>query len=935
MSNKFNSVMLILKLVIILLIPSLFFSYVGHDPLRETKNQNVKSIALVNEDIGFEFEKNPLTLGKEISEVIGKSSSYQWVTVNRKMAETGLHSGQYEAIIYLPSNFTESVLSFTDNQPKEASVTYKIQPNINAERAEKVLKELETAKNKINTNMSTIYWNYVSQSVDDIRKKFDGILGKEVAFQNTMYEFYTPSSKSLTSEIGSQKQLLDGILSTASTASQATGESISSTSDNKSEIETFLSDIQAFKEYQLNQNVLMETATLENQKLVTDSLLAYDTVIKEGVSNITSNGVSDLLTSQEEGQKLYEDMTAIQKQLETSNKTLQELTGTIGSSNTKEQFDRLLQLQRDNMKLFKAQSVEQALNDLQPTLISSREKLLTSSSSNHNELPLPEYTPSNIDVNEMENTIMQLEAVATAIKETDSVLFEKTTQSINELRNNLQLLKEKLEGQKAEQQQWINQVNETIATNQSATNVSEHHVAEIVVEKIKTKEQQLLQVEGLSDNRKKLLSDHFSREIMSRNMNDLLQYYNDLVLFEGQLSYMQTTDETVIENIIANTKDSEVIEAAFEQIKAETQLFYQLNGTLNDSITDMDHLEDDFFAYTGNVFNTIEEYQSQFEQYQSVVVEDLTSMEGSIRLVSDHLAQEMNTPTFELAPESETGGEFLLQMHDQSFGALQAISQMVDGIATQQDTIREQTDDLYSSVSTVQQKVDDLNDSWAQNVDTTKQVRSDVYNILGNTLVDEQENLFMYHFLSNPVKMSGDAFKEKVMPTPPVIMLIIILICSLLIGFFLHQYTGVNRIIDILLFLLMTIAIGLLISIYGLNIYTMPESQAVKWTILTVLLVMTLVSILRFAFYIGSFIGSLITVLFIAFFTIPLLDLVLPNFSVEHPIANLFLNIQLGDNDGLNLMCILLLFLTAICSSIVYIRLWNSESSEEMAADES
>ena len=80
--------MLILKLVIILLIPSLFFSYVGHDPLRETDNQNIKSIAIVNEDLGFEFEKNALTLGKEISEVIGKSSSYQWVTVNRKTAET-------------------------------------------------------------------------------------------------------------------------------------------------------------------------------------------------------------------------------------------------------------------------------------------------------------------------------------------------------------------------------------------------------------------------------------------------------------------------------------------------------------------------------------------------------------------------------------------------------------------------------------------------------------------------------------------------------------------------------------------------------------------------------------------------------------------------------------------------------------------------------
>lgn len=926
--------MLILKLVIILLIPSLFFSYVGHDPLRETDNQNIKSIAIVNEDLGFEFEKNALTLGKEISEVIGKSSSYQWVTVNRKTAETGLNAGQYEAIIYLPSNFTENVLSFTEDQPKEASVTYKIQPNINAERAEKVLKEVEMAKNKINTNMSSIYWDYVSQSVEDIRKKFDGILEKEVAFQNTMYEFYTPSSQSLTSEIGSQKQLLDGILSIASTASQVTGESINSSSTNASEIETFLSNIQTFKEYQLNQNVVMENAILENQKLIADSLLAYDSVIKEGVSNITSTSVSDSLANQEEGQKLYEDVTTIQKQLETSHKTLEELTKTIGSSNAKEQFDRLLQLQRENMKLFKMQSVEQALNEFQPILISSRQKLRTSSSSN-DELPLPEYTPSIIDVTEMENTINQLESVSTAIKETDAVLFEEITQSINELRNNLQVLKEKVEGQQAEQQQWINQVNETIAINQSTTNISEQHVAEIVVEKIKTKEQHLLQIESLSENRKKLLSDHFAREIVSRNMNDLLQYYNDLTLFEGQLSYIQTTDEKVIENIIAKTEDSEIIEAAFEQIKAETQLFYQLNGTLNDSMTNINNLEDDFFTYSEDVFNMIEEYQLHFEEYQSVVVENLTSMEGSVRLVSDYLVQEMNTPTFELAPETDTEGGFLLQMHNQSFGTLQAISQMVDGIATQQDTIRTQTDELYGSVSTVQQKVDDLNDRWAQNVGTTKQVRSDVYNILDNTLVDEQENPFMYQFLSNPVKVSGDVFEEKVTPTPPVIMLIIILICSLLIGFFLHQSSGVKQIIHLLLFLLMTITIGLIISIYGLNIYTMPESQAVKWTILTILLVMTLVSILRFAFYVGTFIGSLMTVLFIVFFTAPLLDLVLPNFSVEHPIAKLFLNIQLGDNDGLNLMFIFLLFLTVLCSSIVYVRTWNSESSEETLADES
>jgi len=127
----------------------------------------------------------------------------------------------------------------------------------------------------------------------------------------------------------------------------------------------------------------------------------------------------------------------------------------------------------------------------------------------------------------------------------------------------------------------------------------------------------------------------------------------------------------------------------------------------------------------------------------------------------------------------------------------------------------------------------------------------------------------------------------------------------------------------------MTITVGLVISIYGLNIYTMNDAQAVKWTILTVLLIMALVSILRISFFISSFIGSLITVLFIVIFTTPLLDLSLPNFSMENPIANVFLNIQLGDNDGLILMLIVLALVAVLCSSIVYLRSDKSESSEE------
>ena len=497
--------------------------------------------------------------------------------------------------------------------------------------------------------------------------------------------------------------------------------------------------------------------------------------------------------------------------------------------------------------------------------------------------------------------------------------------SLTELKNQLNSLEQQIEQQKSTQQQWITEVSKAIESQ-----AEKKDAADILAERIQLKEQQLLHSNGLSENRKQILMAHFSQPINSRNLNDLLQYDHLLAMYEGQVSYVATEDQAVIENIIKNADDSNVIWSAFNQIKAETQLFYQLHGSINDSLANINHLEDDFFNYTRDVFRTLETFKSQFEQYQNTVLDQLSSMEKGVAAISENLVQETEAPIFELAPESNVQGEFLVQINDQSFTTLQTISQMVDGIVDQQGTITAQTDDLYSSVSAVQAKVDDLNDRWSQNVDTTKKVKDDVYSILSNTLVDEQENPFMYNFLSNPVKVSGEAFKEKVYPEPPVIMLVIILICSVLIGLFLHQYTGFNKWMHLLLFALMTITVGLVISIYGLNIYTMNDAQAVKWTILTVLLIMTLVSILRIAFFISSFIGSLMTVLFIVFFTTPLLDLTLPNFSMENPVANVFLNIQLGDSDGLYLMLIVLALLTMICSTILYFRP-KSESSEQSA----
>ena len=181
---------------------------------------------------------------------------------------------------------------------------------------------------------------------------------------------------------------------------------------------------------------MIENATLENQNLLRESVLAYDSVIKQGVSKISSTIPDDLKDSQEEGMKLYEDVITIQNQLTNGNETLEQLTETLNSSNTTEQFERLLQLQKDNIKLFKMQSIETSLENLQPSLISSLEKLLSYNASPEGEVSLPEYTGSTLNINELKNKIASLEAAVKSIQGTNPTLFEQMNQSLTELKTN-------------------------------------------------------------------------------------------------------------------------------------------------------------------------------------------------------------------------------------------------------------------------------------------------------------------------------------------------------------------------------------------------------------------------------------------------------------------------------------------------------------------
>src|SRR5690625_3622771 len=189
-----SSLGLIAKVLIILLLPLLMFRYVDSHPTSIAKDDDedkgTRSVAVVNEDMGYDSGTEDISLGQDITSLLNDQDDYSWVVMNRSAAEQGFSNQTYDAIIYVPSNFSENVMTFKDESPSKASINYVIQPNLEAKERQRIHREMANAKNTINQEISTIYWNNVSQELDIFLEEFDKVLEKEIAFQDAMYSFY-------------------------------------------------------------------------------------------------------------------------------------------------------------------------------------------------------------------------------------------------------------------------------------------------------------------------------------------------------------------------------------------------------------------------------------------------------------------------------------------------------------------------------------------------------------------------------------------------------------------------------------------------------------------------------------------------------------------------------------------------------------------------
>lgn len=956
-----SSIKIVSTMILILVLPVLFFHLIGDDPAKQKKNAT-RNIAVVNEDMGASESENTARFGQDVVAALSERPDYTWTVVNRSAAENGLKNRKYDAVLYIPSDFSKNVLSYDKDHPEKASIQFSIQDQLNAVNKEKVQRELENAQKKMNEQMSTLYWSFVSQEIGNVREEFEHIVGKEVEFQNTMYNFYKPNSNKLSDAVQQQKKQIEELKNAMADSQKQYKDGLSTTEEAKNQLKDFVKAVDQYQQYQDKQKDLLIKAQSASQKQIqqglkqladiqnqnarsfsdqmgglktdingvqsqlktTDSAIQSVQKSREDVIPKQSTGLKELVkTSQEELIRNYEaqylayigdKITPLQEQLKTSRKALLEAEKPKEDPNEdSNNQDEDPQDSTDNLKI----DLEEETKKL--TEISTEINQVADDLSGNEETP---PTPENGEENpeqtgETKSTSVQskeqLKALSLKLEEVKKNIEEKTTAHNDQLQGKVDLLSKVLKSLTDK----IDKLEEKIIRIETSNNKNISDIKKSIIkqesaitrklERIETTQSPLNQYTSKMDK----LRDFNTK---SENASELLKYSNELVHYEALLnSFYQEKDPSSL----VDTKPDE-IQSILSIKKEETE--------------NWDKLKNQMLTSNDDVSTFIDEMQKFSDGYAEYITTQQASMEQELQTISksaDNVAEQMADQGDAVYTADLAGSSIVVSAQDSIGQEVLRLSENMSSLTDRQKGVADYTNNIEESVTTVQEKADTLNENWSKNVDSTKLVQQDLKGILGNTLSDQGNSNYVYNHLANPLKISGDVPEEKTQTVPPVVILVIVMISSLLIGFFSSYYASAPMLVKGALFGILNLLVGLMISLFGLNIYKLADDQAIQWSIFTILLLVACSAFIRTAFLFGSIAGWMAATALIFFFVAPLIDLVMPNFHFTNPVTDVYLSIQYGNGDTFGMGVTGLVILTVLFMVVPLVKkLWKDKTEE-------
>ncbi|MEH7791869.1 type VII secretion protein EsaA [Bacillus safensis] len=951
-----SSIKIVSTMILILVLPVLFFHLIGDDPAKQKKNAT-RNIAVVNEDMGASESENTARFGQDVVAALSERPDYTWTVVNRSAAENGLKNRKYDAVLYIPSDFSKNVLSYDKDHPEKASIQFSIQDQLNAVNKEKVQRELENAQKKMNEQMSTLYWSFVSQEIGNVREEFEHIVGKEVEFQNTMYNFYKPNSNKLSDAVQQQKKQIEELKNAMADSQKQYKDGLSTTEEAKNQLKDFVKVVDQYQQYQDKQKDLLIKAQSASQKQIQQGLKQL-----ADIQNQNARSFSDQMGG------LKTDINGVQSQLKTTDSAIQSVQKSREDVIPKQSTglkELVIASQKELIKNYEDRYLEDYRNkisDLQTKLLAKRQELMDEPeppadsdedgpSDQDNENPeeiginleeeTNELSQISIEMNDLADQLVEQETPPTGDGNDDKTgddPAQPDTGSTNTSKDDLKALATRLDEVKKKIQEKANAHNDELKDKVTQMSKELEKLTkkveklektilrlqdryDVIPNEIKNQESSILSKVKELKRRNSPISNAFSDHLFEKKFETKSTRTKKLMDYSNQLSQL----ELMIANVYQPSNNSSLYDAKEENIQS-------ILSIKKEETENWDKLKNQMLTSNDDVSTFIDEMQKFSDGYAEYITTQQASMEQELQTISesaDNVAEQMADQGDAVYTADLAGSSIVVSAQDSIGQEVLRLSENMSSLTDRQKGVADYTNNIEESVTTVQEKADTLNENWSKNVDSTKLVQQDLKGILGNTLSDQGNSNYVYNHLANPLKISGDVPEEKTQTVPPVVILVIVMISSLLIGFFSSYYASAPMLVKGALFGILNLLVGLMISLFGLNIYKLADDQAIQWSIFTILLLVACSAFIRTAFLFGSIAGWMAATALIFFFVAPLIDLVMPNFHFTNPVTDLYLSIQYGNGDTFGMGVTGLVILTVLFMVVPLVKkLWKDKTEE-------
>lgn len=149
------------------------------EKLLTVANEETEIIAVVNLDEGTYKQSEPDEIIYYSNELL-KFNHTDFEVVSLESARNGILEGRFGAYVILPADFSEKIES-VNYDPEKAALTYAINPYLNSNAKERVIKNLESFNADINYDISYMYVSAVLNEFHDVQDSSKIVLSNDLS----------------------------------------------------------------------------------------------------------------------------------------------------------------------------------------------------------------------------------------------------------------------------------------------------------------------------------------------------------------------------------------------------------------------------------------------------------------------------------------------------------------------------------------------------------------------------------------------------------------------------------------------------------------------------------------------------------------------------------------------------------------------------------